>query len=82
MTELPLPGMPEPPQVYQPPAKEVPGLRATRIKTLAALCEQCCRDIYDLGVSVAPYPQVARWKVTEGGVPVRLCEAHKNERFA
>jgi len=74
----PLPGMPEPPP-RKPKAAQKPGVRATRIK-VQRLCEQCCRDIDAWGISVAPYPQAARWRVVEGDVAERLCEKHKVER--
>lgn len=74
----PLPGMPVPPK--RTPKKVVkPGVRATRIKA-GRLCERCCRNIHLFGISVAPYPRPARWRVTEGEVAERLCEGHKDDR--
>ena len=70
----PLPGMPDKP--LRPAVPPKPGVRATRIKAVR-LCEQCCREIHLLGVTVAPYPRPARWRVVDGQVAQRLCEAHK-----
>lgn len=70
----PLPGMP--PRPLRPAVPPKPGVRATRSK-VSRLCEQCCRNIHLLGVTVAPYPRPARWRVVEGDVVERLCEAHK-----
>jgi hypothetical protein len=74
----PLPGMPEPPP-RKPKAAQKPGVRVTRTRG-GRLCDQCCHDIHTLGAQVAPYPRPARWRVVEGEVVERLCEAHKEER--
>jgi hypothetical protein len=57
------------------------GIRATRIRA-GRLCEQCCINIHLFGVGAAPYPRPARWRVTEGDVVQKLCEAHKDARCA
>lgn len=72
----PLPGMPVPPPK---PSKNTPaGIRAARIRPMR-LCEKCCMEIHELGVSVAPYPRIARWRVVQHEAVWRLCEVHKNE---
>jgi hypothetical protein len=73
----PLPGMPEPPP-RTPKKPPKPGVRSVRIRT-QRLCEICCRAIHELGIRVAPYPRVARWRVADGDVVTRMCEAHKVE---
>lgn len=75
----PLPGMPVPPPPLRPSVPPKPGVRATRTK-VTRLCEQCCRDIHVLGVARAPYPRPSRWRVIDGEVVERLCEAHKVAR--
>lgn len=77
MGDVPLPGMPEPPErLVKRPAKA--GLRVTRIKG-RRLCERCCEDIHVLGIERAPFPRVARWQVSDGVWCERLCEGHKTE---
>lgn len=51
--EEPLPGMPEPPDVPPTDARSTPQL-----------CQACIGEIHRDGVGVAPYPQLARWRVT------------------
>lgn len=81
MTDEPLPGMPAPAD-SRPARKSKDGMTVSRIHT-ARLCEQCCLDIHTFGVAGAPYPMVARWRLTDTDLTVqRLCEAHKNERCA
>jgi hypothetical protein len=72
----PLPGMPDLPPAS--PKKTVQGWQAAKVRT-TRLCERCCRDIHRYGIEVAPYPRVARWRVTNEGISERLCEAHKVE---
>jgi hypothetical protein len=76
----PLPGMPGAPA----PAQDVVAASAVRVFRIhtAGLCSACCRDIHELGVAKAAYPQVARWRVVDGGAVWRLCERHKNERLS
>lgn len=73
----PLPGMP----AAAPGKSNTPeGWRVYRIHT-ARLCDRCCRDIHERGAGVAAYPQLARWRVTDGSTVERLCEGHRNERM-
>lgn len=74
---IPLPGMPEPPP-RTPKAPRKPGVQAVRTRS-SRLCEVCCEDIHRFGQAVAPYPRVARWRVSDGEVVQRMCESHKNE---
>ena len=74
----PLPGMPELPK-RTPKKATVPGVRAVRTKA-DRLCQLCCEAIHRFGQQVAPYPRMARWRVSDGEVVQRLCEKHKAER--
>jgi len=74
----PLPGMPELPKRTPKPLK--PGkVQAVRTRS-TRLCEFCCEEIHRFGQAVAPFPRVARWRVSDGETVQRLCEAHKAER--
>lgn len=75
---IPLPGMPEPPPRRPKPPRK-PGVQAVRTRS-TRLCEQCCEDIVRFGQEVAPFPRVARWRVSDGESVQRLCEGHKVER--
>lgn len=66
-----------------PLPKRVPQsttIRATRIRG-GRLCEWCCRLIHDFGQAGAPYPRLARWRVSTPDGTERLCEGHKDERL-
>jgi hypothetical protein len=75
---IPLPGMPEPPPRRPKPPRK-PGVQAVRTRS-TKLCQQCTEEIHRFGQAVAPYPRLARWRVSDGETVERLCEAHKNQR--
>lgn len=76
MDEPTLPGMPPDPPTKTTKTKT--GWMVYRIRS-GRLCDRCCRDIHELGAWVAAYPRVARWRVSDGFVTDRLCEAHRDE---
>lgn len=78
MSEIPLPGMPEPSPKRQAAASGPVHFSRYRTKT-RRLCDMCVVRIHYLGVTQAPYPRVARWRVSTESHVEYLCEQHKEE---
>ncbi len=77
MTEVPLPLMPEPPE--DKPAR--PGAQM-KVTTVVArhLCQECCRQIHVMGMADAPFPRMARFRVTmTNDYVIDLCHRHKDQ---
>jgi hypothetical protein len=69
--------MPQPPP--RRPKVKVPGTVVARIRS-QRLCDDCCKDIHVRGQAVAPYPRLARWRISTADSLTRVCERHKEER--
>ncbi len=73
MTDVPLPGMPEP--------IEIPEVRNTHVRRVhtGRLCAPCESDVIVLGVAKAPHPSPITYAVSRGSFTRRLCARHARE---
>lgn len=76
MRDEPLPGMPE---VAEPQVKAPAGQRMSRYTGRRRLCDRCVQTIHAVGVSVAPYPMPAKWRLTCPDQDVYLCYRCKED---
>ena len=80
VSDVPLPGMPEPADLPEPPTPS--GVHVRRYRpALRALCSDCVREIHTHGVANAPVPMSVRWQVSKGSLTLHLCEGHKITRL-
>jgi len=64
-----------------PRSSPVQYTRIARARTRRrSMCDDCCRDIYELGQLLAFPPRIATWRRTDDTTTVMLCQAHKDKR--
>ena len=73
MTDVPLPGMPEPIEI-----PEVPGTHVRRVFT-GRLCAPCEADVLVLGFAKAPAVAPVSFAVSRGSLTRRLCARHARQ---
>lgn len=44
------------------------------------LCDDCVHLVHEMGVAVAPFPNVAVWRRSAGGLLIFLCSEHRQAR--